>query len=254
METVCGYNRIMARLAVSIETLGDEVATRSPRTVLYFYDDTVHRDSDHDPNPEGVVCALDIMAGYGLDLHALSREIVDGRHSNCKYVIYNRQIASRNTGWQWVTYYGKNPHTDHIHVSVGIGADGYSKQPYDSTERWLEDMGDIFCVKGQKNMAVRSLQLGLNRIWKGHEDYNGKNIVTVNDTYDAATCKAVHDLLGGPEAGDNYHPELYWRMLDQHAALYAGKPGPQGEPGDKGDPGTSAVLAPGDVLQVVTPG
>ena len=244
----------MTRLAVSIETLGDEVHARSPLTVLYYYDDTPRRDSDHDPNPEGVVCALDIMAGHGLDLHALSREIVDRRHPNCKYVIYNRQIASRNTNWEWVPYTGSNPHTDHIHVSVGVGKDGYSKQPYDSNEPWLEDsVGDIFCKKGDKGLNVRSLQIGLNRIWKGHADYNGKDIVAVTDTYDAATCKGVYKLLAGPPAGDNYHPELYWRLMDQHAALYAGKPGPQGIPGVKGDPGDSVVLAPGDVLVVQNP-
>lgn len=241
----------MARLAVSIETLGNQVSARSPLTTLYYYDDTLHRDSDHDPNPEGVVCALDIMAGHGLDLHALSREIVDGRHPNCKYVIYNRQIASRNTGWQWVTYYGKNPHTDHIHVSVGVGQDGYSKQPYDSTESWLEDdMGDIFCKKGDKNDAVKSLQLGLNRVWKGEEGYNGKEIVAVTGVYDAATCKAVHKILSGPVDGALFHPEMYWRLLDKHAKLYAGEPGPQGI---QGPPGTTATLAEGDLLQVIRP-
>jgi hypothetical protein len=112
---------------------------RSPRTTLYFYDDTPQRDSDHDPNLHGVVCAIDIMAGYGLDLHALSREIVAAQHPECAYVIYNRQIASRNTGWKWVAYTGKNPHTDHIHVSVGVGPDGYKEPPYDSTRPWLGD-------------------------------------------------------------------------------------------------------------------
>lgn len=129
----------MTRLAVSIETLGEEIHARSPLTTLYFYDDTPQRDSDHDPNLHGVVCAIDIMAGHGLDLHALSREIVASRHPECAYVIYNRQIASRNTGWEWVPYTGKNPHTDHIHVSVGNGKDGYKEPPYDSTRRWLKE-------------------------------------------------------------------------------------------------------------------
>lgn len=243
----------MARLALSVETLGDDVLGISPLTTLYFYDDTPRRDSDHDPNPEGVVCAVDIMAGHGLDLHALSRQIVDRRHPNCKYVIYNRQIASRNTGWEWVAYTGSNPHTDHIHVSVGVGPDGYSRQPYDNTERWLDTMGDIFCVKGDKGPAVRSLQLGLNRIWKGHAEYNGKDIVPVTAVYDAATCKAVYKLLSGPVEGDNFHPELYWRLMDQHAKLYAGKDGEQGVQGVQGPEGKSVVLAPGDVLVVQNP-
>jgi hypothetical protein len=32
-----------------------------------------------------------------------------------KYVIYDRQI---NSGYGWRHYYGSNPHTDHVHVSV----------------------------------------------------------------------------------------------------------------------------------------
>lgn len=240
----------MTRIAESLKVLGGEVLDLSPLTTLYYYDDTPARDSDHDPNPQGVVCGLDIMAGHGLDLADLAEKLrLRGKQrDDVKYVIYNRRIASRNTGWEWVAYTGKNPHTDHIHVSVGIGPDGYSKPPYDSTERWLDDMGDIFCVKGQKGPQVRSLQLGLNRIWKGHADYNGKDIVPVTDLYDAATCKAVYKLLGGPAAGDNFHPELYWRLLDHHASLYAGKPGPQGVKGDKGDDG---VVPAGTVITSV---
>jgi hypothetical protein len=239
----------MTRKARAIETLGNEVLGISPSTVLYFYDDTAHRDSDHDPNLHGVVCGIDIMAGHGLDLHTLSRQIVDARHPECAYVIYNRQIASRNTGWKWVDYNGPNPHTDHIHVSVGIGRDGYKEPPYDSMREWL-DMGDIFCKKGDVNDAVKSLKIGLNRIWKAHPDYNGKDLLPVNQTYDTATCNAVHLLLGGPEEGTPFHPELYWRLLDKHAALYAGKRGPEGPQGVKGDPGDTATLAPGDVLEV----
>jgi hypothetical protein len=239
----------MTRIAESLLVLGGEVLDLSPLTTLYYYDDTEHVDSDHDPNPAGVVCALDIMAGHGLDLQWLADEILKRRNPDLKYVIYNRRIASARTGWKWAPYSGSNPHTDHVHVSVGVGPDGYSRQPYDDTERWL-DMGDIFCEKGNKGPAVRSLQLGLNRIWKGHPEYNGKDIVTVTDVYDALTCKAVYKLLAGPVAGDKFHPELYWRLMDQHAALYAGKAGPQGVQGDKGDPGDAAVLQVGDLLRI----
>ena len=34
-----------------------------------------------------------------------------------KYIIFNRRIASRNTNWRWVTYTGKDPHTNHAHAS-----------------------------------------------------------------------------------------------------------------------------------------
>lgn len=129
----------MTRIAVSIQTLTDEVHARSPKTTVYHYDNGPRRDSDHDPNDYGVICACDIMQGHGLDLHALSREIVAARHPECAYVIFNKQIASRNTGWEWDDYHGESNHTDHIHVSAGVGRDGYKKPPYDSTRPWLGD-------------------------------------------------------------------------------------------------------------------
>jgi hypothetical protein len=79
------------------------------------------------------------MAGHGLNLQWLADEILKRRNPDLKYVIYNRRIASANTGWKWAPYYGSNPHTDHIHASVGVGPDGYSKQPYDDTDKWLEE-------------------------------------------------------------------------------------------------------------------
>ena len=129
----------MTRLAVSVDNLGKEIHVRSPRTVLYFYDDTKHRDSDHDPNLQGVVCAIDIMQGYGLDLQALADEILARRHPALKYIIYNGRIASAASGWKWRTYFGKNKHTDHIHVSVGVGPDGYSTGDYDNPAPWLKE-------------------------------------------------------------------------------------------------------------------
>jgi hypothetical protein len=240
----------MARIAVSIQTLADEVLARSPNTVIYFYDNGPRRDSDHDPNDFGVICACDIMQGHGLDLDALAKEIVARRHPECKYVIWNKRIASRNTGWEWVDYEGASDHADHIHVSVGTGPDGYSRPPYDSEAKWLEDtVGDIFCDKGDKGPQVWALQQALNFLWKFEPGYDGKNICTENSTYDAATCKAVYKVLGGPPNGEHYNPTLYWRLMTKFVKVN-GVPGPKGDKGDTGDKGDSAVLAPGDVLTV----
>lgn len=38
-------------------------------------------------------------------------------------------------------YTGSDPHTSHIHVSVGVGSDGQSTQPYDDrTPPWLSPL------------------------------------------------------------------------------------------------------------------
>src|SRR5699024_4238587 len=36
--------------------------------------------------------------------------------SRVSYVIYNRRIYQHSTGWK--PYYGSNPHTQHVHVSI----------------------------------------------------------------------------------------------------------------------------------------
>src|SRR5690554_7976273 len=49
-------------------------------------------------------------------------------------LIFNRRIASKGGGWR--AYHGSNPHTSHVHVSVGVGPDGRSTGPYDDTSPW----------------------------------------------------------------------------------------------------------------------
>ena len=127
----------MARIAVSIQTLANEVLAISPRQTIYFYDNDTVPNSDHDPNDFGVICACDIMQGNGLDLNAIAEDIRTSGHPELAYAIWNRRIASRNTGFEWVPYHGASDHTDHIHVSVGTGPDAHKRPPYDSTRPWL---------------------------------------------------------------------------------------------------------------------
>lgn len=96
------------------------------------------RPSDHNPNPQGVVCGLDIThdPANGCDAHALAETLRTHRHPNLKYLISNSRIASAKDGWAWRPYTGVNKHNKHIHVSVGVGKDGQSKQPYDDTTPW----------------------------------------------------------------------------------------------------------------------
>lgn len=127
----------MARIAVSIQTLANEVLAISPRQTIYFYDNDTTPNSDHDPNDFGVICACDIMQGNGLDLNSIAEQIRTSGHPELAYVIWNKRIASRNTGFKWVEYHGESDHTDHIHASVGIGPDAHKRPPYDSTRPWL---------------------------------------------------------------------------------------------------------------------
>lgn len=165
----------MARIAGSIQTLADEIWAISPKTTIYFYDNDTTPNSDHDPNDYGVICACDIMQGNGLDLGKLAQQIVDSRHPECKYVIYSRRIASRKTNWEWVEYKGPNPHTDHIHVSVGVGPDAHSEPPYDSTRGWLDmaltstEKTALSNLHEYVDPRVEALALGSDKIIRGKD-------------------------------------------------------------------------------------
>jgi hypothetical protein len=130
------------RVAKSLETLRNQVNAAYPNRSKAsdgILGDTRHQAvaSDHNPNSAGVVTAMDIThhAGY-FDAHALADTLIKNRHPNLKYVISNSRIAGAWTNWQWQKYSGPNPHSKHIHVSVGVGTDGKSVQPYDDTKLW----------------------------------------------------------------------------------------------------------------------
>lgn len=145
------------RLARSLETLRAEVNTIAPgrsKASDGTIGDAAHQSgaSDHNPNSAGVVCAIDLThdPDHGADMHRIAEHIRTRRHPALKYVIWNRRIASASSGWAWRTYTGSNPHTKHMHVSVGTGPDGKSAGPYDNTSPWglaeEEDMSEV--VKG----------------------------------------------------------------------------------------------------------
>lgn len=135
------------RLAHSLIHLQNELDARWPKrtTPDWTIGDQRHQSypSDHNPNNAGVVCAMDIREG-NINLRLLADHIASliGKHPAVKYVIFDRKIAGGWTNGEWTDYNGSNPHTDHIHVSVGNGPDGSSTGPYDSDIPWgIEDVG-----------------------------------------------------------------------------------------------------------------
>ncbi len=78
------------------------------------------RVSDHNPNGAGVVCAVDLTQDpKRADMGELARFLVEHPHPALKYVIWNKRIASFTYDWKWKPYSGSDPHTGHIHISVG---------------------------------------------------------------------------------------------------------------------------------------
>lgn len=116
------------RLAESLIQLRKEVNDKWPQRSKVS-DGTIGnaehsaRTSDHNPDDDGVVKAMDIThdPAKGLDSEALAQTLIRNKDDRIKYVISNKKIASGAPGpqpWKWRPYTGKNPHNHHVHVSV----------------------------------------------------------------------------------------------------------------------------------------
>ena len=130
------------RVAESLETLRRQVNEMAP-TRDKSSDGTVgdlshrSRKSDHNPNDDGVVTAMDITHDpvHGVDAGVLAEMLRKSRDPRIKYVISNRRIfSSTKQPWEWREYVGQNAHTKHVHVSVSE-----DKALYDDTKRWAID-------------------------------------------------------------------------------------------------------------------
>ena len=83
-----------------------------------------NRKSDHNPDKNGWVRALDITATLGVDLDETA-DLVEqirkyakrAKRKRISYIIYNGRIASPILNWKWRKYRGSNPHKAHFHIS-----------------------------------------------------------------------------------------------------------------------------------------
>lgn len=125
------------RLAESLETLRAQINNEWPNRSKVSdgtIGDARHsaRKSDHNPNRNGVVCALDITKDLekGPDLHKLLPSLLlDAR---TKYIIFDRKIYNPSIQKGAArAYRGSNAHTQHLHISVKP-----TKIHYDDPSPW----------------------------------------------------------------------------------------------------------------------
>jgi hypothetical protein len=96
--------------------------------------------SDHNPNAQGIVRAIDIDAdlqAHKEEAHGLAEKIrkcAKRGDKRLKYVIYDGRIASPILRWKWRKYKGANPHRSHIHISFNPSGD--------SDGSWFDLEGD----------------------------------------------------------------------------------------------------------------
>ena len=84
------------------------------------------RPSDHNPDSEGIVRAIDIDRDLsGKAKPDLMPDLADqirlfakrDKSKRISYVIFAGRIASPRMGWRWRKYSGINPHNSHLHCS-----------------------------------------------------------------------------------------------------------------------------------------
>jgi hypothetical protein len=146
----------MPRLALSLETLRAQLNALAPNRSKAsdgWIGDAAHsaRKSDHNPLPNGVVCALDIThdPDNGMDCHKLAEQLQNGKDPRIGYVIWNGQIMSgshSDRAWVARPYTGTNPHRKHLHVSVVQAA-----HRYDDDSAWqIVGRPPILTVNGKR--------------------------------------------------------------------------------------------------------
>lgn len=82
------------------------------------------RKSDHNPDKNGWVRALDIDSTLGVSsdetadlVEQIRKYAKRAKRKRISYIIYNGRIASPILNWKWRKYRGSNPHKSHLHIS-----------------------------------------------------------------------------------------------------------------------------------------
>lgn len=129
--------RVAKSLEVLLKQVNEKWPTRS-KVSDGSIGDVAHsaRQSDHNPNAAGVVCARDFTndPATGPVARGLAEALIASRDRRIKYIISNRQICAGNDGpspWKWRPYSGANPHEHHVHISVVS-----NPTLYDSEDKW----------------------------------------------------------------------------------------------------------------------
>ena len=113
-----------AHLAPALATLRAQIRAAFPACPpIGWIGDADHRarKSQHNPDPDGTVDAIDVphAPGIGLDCHRLTAELIASGDPRLQLLIWDRRIWSRaRAGEGWRAYHGASPHTAHAHVET----------------------------------------------------------------------------------------------------------------------------------------
>jgi hypothetical protein len=125
----------LSKAAIQLREQIDDSFPDRDRASDGWVGDTRHaaRKSDHNPDEQGWVRAIDISAelfGVGVKPFIMP-DFADQLRISCKskaekrisYIIFDSRIASPILNWKWRKYTGANKHNHHMHVSFKKEAD-----------------------------------------------------------------------------------------------------------------------------------
>ena len=123
------------KLSKAAEQLRSEINAKYPKRDKRsdgWIGDTAHnaRKSDHNPDKQGWVRAIDIdsdlVKGSSKESWLLAEQIKTIARKGDKrlsYIIHQHRIASPRQNWAWRVYKGSNPHVSHLHISFTKSGD-----------------------------------------------------------------------------------------------------------------------------------
>lgn len=128
------------RLAKGLEKLRSQVNEKWPnrrKDSDGSVGDTSHaaRPSDHNPDKDGVVHAIDITHDPrgGFNSYAFADMMLKQQDRRLSYVISNHRIGAGPKGpspGMWRKYNGQNPHDHHVHISIISGQSADDNSPW----------------------------------------------------------------------------------------------------------------------------
>lgn len=144
------------RTAKSLLTLRDQYNALYPKRSKVSdgtIGDAAHQagQSDHNPDKNGVVRALDVThdPDNGLDIGVEAHKLVDSDDPRIYYIIANGRIWGYPTK-KWTDYNGPDKHFNHMHISVVS-----DPELYDSTKPWDLKGADMPLTPQQQDKAIK---------------------------------------------------------------------------------------------------
>lgn len=215
----------MATLAHNLDVRRDGVHERFPSMTIYWIGNSDHqaRQSDHNPDSRGIVHAIDCMittVAQGNEIVAWA--LTDTR--DLQYVIFNRTIWSRSSGFKPQAYTGDNPHVDHVHISGKHGSVGENTATgtgYDVAAEQMSPEGMMDMTPAQQYVqhvmnyridAILHMRATCNV--PAFTATDGSRFPAITEKNDLALAITA---LGG-QAGDDLTPEEIQAIADAIAA------------------------------------